>query len=191
MLRIVNLEEIENLLLRVSALADLQEQRDPDFVREAREWFARIEEALANNRMAVAGNVAALRGLLVSAERGAVPAGVELHGRATGRRIREAAAAHLLREAADLVSRTIAKDRERIAEAERLALQLVAIAKAKGLVRERPAGENLTDMLRALWRVISGDPELSAGAVTLEGLVGKNDALVILDRAITCDPAAQ
>ena len=187
MLRIVNLEEIQGILLRIPCLVDLQEQRDPDFVQDVKQWLSKLEKVLDNNRMTVAGNVAALRALLISAEQGVIPTGVKFHGSTTVRKIREAAAAHVLRETGDLVSSVIEKDRERVAEAERLSRQLVALAKAKGLIQERPSGENFKDMLKAIWRVLSGDPELSPGAVSLEGLVGPNDVLIVLDRTITSD----
>lgn len=185
MLRITNLEEIQSLLLRIQYLVDLQERRDSDFVHEVKEWLSKLEKVIDNNRMPVAGNVAALRGLLISAERGVIPAGVEFHGRSTRRKIRDAAAAYVLRETGDLVSSVIQKDHERVAEAERLSQQLVAIAKAKGLIQERPSGENFTDMLKAIWRTLSDDSELSPGTINLEGLVGPNDALIVLDRTIT------
>ena len=76
MLRIVNLEEIQGILLHISGLVDLQEQRDPNFVRDVKQWLSKLEKTLDSNRMAVAGNVAALRGLIISAEQGIIPAGV-------------------------------------------------------------------------------------------------------------------
>lgn len=187
MLRIVNLEEIQGMLLRIPGLVDLQEQRDPNFVQDMKLWLLKLERTLNNNRMTVAANVAALRGLLISAERGAIPIGVELHGQSTRRKIRDAAAAYVLRETGDLVSSVIQKDQDRVAEAERLSRQLVALAKAKGLIQERPSGENSADMLKTIWQVLSDDLELSPGMINLEGLVGPNDALIILARIITSD----
>lgn len=187
MLRITNLEEIQRLLLRIQYLVDIQERRDSDFVCEVKEWLSKLEKVLDNNRMPVAGNVAALRGLLISAERGVIPAGVEFQGRSTKRKILDAAASYVLRQTGDLVSSIIQKDHERIAEAERLIRQLVAIAKAKGLLQERPTGDNFADILKAFWRTLSADPELSPGTVNVEGLIGPNDALIILDRTITSD----
>ena len=80
MLRIVQLEEIQALLLRVPALVDRQEQRDPDFADVVKAWLGDLEDALENNRLPAAGRVAAARGTLISAERGAVPPDVVLHG---------------------------------------------------------------------------------------------------------------
>jgi len=187
MLRIVNLEEMQGMLLRIPGLVDLQEQRDTDFVQDVKHWLVKLEKVLENNRLPAAGNVAALRALLISAEQGVIPAGVEFHGRATGRKIRDAAAAYVLRHAGDIVSIAIQKDCERVAEAERMTRQLVSLAKARGLIQELPSGENFTDMLKAIWRSLSADPDISPGTINVEGLIGPHDALVILDRILTSD----
>ena len=187
MLRIVNLEEIQGMLLRIPGLVDLQDRRDPDFVQDVKQWLSKLEEVLDNNRIPVAGNVAALRALLISAERGVIPAGVEFHGRSTRRKIQEAAAAYVLRQTGDLVSSVIQKDHERVAEAERLTRQLVVLAKAKGLIQELSSGDNFTDMVKAIWRTLSADPELSPGTANVEGLIGPHDALITLDRTIISD----
>ena len=189
MLRIINLEEIQGMLLGIPGLVDLQEQGHPGFIEGVKQWLAKLEKGLEANRMPEAGNIAALRATLISAERGVIPAGVEFHGRATGRKIRGATAAFVLRQASDLISCAIQKDSERIAEAERLARQLVTLAKAKGSIRGLPGEGSSTaaDKLRAVWRIMSADPMLSPGTQNVEGLVGPYDALIILDRIIVRD----
>lgn len=187
MLRIVNLEEIDIMLLRISSLIDQQERGDTNFAENVKEWLSKLERMLESNRMPVAGNVATLRGLLISAERGALPPGVEFHGRPTRRKIREAAAAYVVRQTGDLVSNVIQRDHERVAGAEGITRQLVALAKAKGLIQELPSGKDNTDLLKALWRTLSTDPELSSGTVNVEGLIGAYDALIMLDRTIVKD----
>jgi hypothetical protein len=187
MLRIVNLEEIEGMLLRIRSLVDLQDQRDPDFVEGVKEWLSGLEKMLESNHMPVAGNVATLRGLLISAERGDLPPGVEFYGRPNRRKIREAAGAYVVRQTGDLVSNVIQKDHERVAEAEVITRQLVALATAKGLIQELPSGKDNNDLLKALWQTLSTDPELSSGTVNVEGLIGPYDALIMLDRTIAKD----
>ena len=187
MLNIVNLEEIQSILLLIPALVDLQQQRDSDFVEEVKNWLKKMEKVLENNRIPAVGNVATLRGVLISAERGVIPVGIELHGRPTGHKIKEATAADVLRHVGELVSNVIHQDRERVAEAKRLGRQLVALAKTKGLICELPSGEQYTEMLKVMWRTLSSDPDISPGTVNVEGLVGPHDALIILDRTITSD----
>lgn len=187
MLRIINLEEIQGMLLSISGLVDLHEQGRPDFVESLKQWLSKLEKVLDANRMPAAGNIAALRATLISAERGTIPAEIELHSRATGRRIREATAAFVLRQTSEIISSSIQKDSERVAEAERLARQLVTLAKAKGLIQGSLSGGSSMDKLRAVWHTMSADPTLSPGTLNAEGLVGPYDALIILDRIISSD----
>ena len=191
MLNIVNLEEIQSILLFIPALVDLQQERDANFVKEVKNWLKKMEKVLENNRIPAAGNVATLRGTLISAERGIIPVGIELHGKPTGRKIKEATAADVLRHVGEIVSNVIHQDRERVAEAKRLGRQLVALARTKGLIHELPSGEQYTEMLKALWRTLASDPDISPGTTNLEGLVGPNDALIIIDRTIASDVPAK
>ncbi|MDD3421386.1 MAG: hypothetical protein PHS47_03695 [Methanocellales archaeon] len=187
MLRIVNLEEIDVMLLRISSLIDQQERGDTNFAENVKEWLSKLEKILESNRMPVAGNVATLRGLLISAERGDLPSGVKFYGRPTRRKIREATTAYVIQQTCDLVSNVIQRDHKRFAEAECITRQLVALATAKGLIQELPSGKDNTDLLKALWRTLSNDPELSSGTVNVEGLIGLYDALIMLERTIAKD----
>ena len=187
MLRIVNLEEIQNLLLRVSGIVELSEQRDLNFVSSVKKWLTELECALKNNHLPTSANIASLRGNIISAEQGNIPAGINFRGRATKRKIIEATASQSIGQAVDTVTCSIQKDVERVNEAERITRQLVSIAKSKGLITELPHGKNFAAMLRLIWQKMSADQVLSQGIVSVEGLVGPNDALLILDRTITAD----
>ena len=187
MLRIVNLEEITNILLCVPSLINLQENKDTNFIPEAKRWLLELEKILERNKIPAAGTVASLRSVLISSERGAIPVNIEFQSRATGRKIREATAAYVIRQANDIVSNLIRKDQERISEAERITRQLISMTKVKGLIREHPHQENFAERLRAIWRMMSADQSLSQGTQSVEGLIGPNDALIILDRSITQD----
>jgi hypothetical protein len=103
------------------------------------------------------------------------------------RKIKEATAVHVLRQVDDLISNVIHKDTERVAEAKRMTRQLVALAKAKGLIQEFPSDDNHTEVLKAMWRTLSSDPDISPGIINVEGLIGPQDALIVLDRTITSD----
>lgn len=187
MLRIANLEEIQNMISSIAGLVDLQENRDPNFVDETKRWLTKLEKILENNRMTIVGNVAAFRGTLISAERGLIPEGIEFHGRSTGRKIKNATAAYVLRQAGEIASVAILKDNDRVDEAERMCRQLVAVAKAKGMNLRIPEGGNRAEKLRGLWQTLVSDQDITAGTVNIEGLVGPHDALIILDRAIARD----
>jgi len=184
MLRIVNLEEIQEMLLRLPGVVSGLERREAGFAAVVREWLAETEKVLVANRLAAAGEVATLRGALISAERGAVPAGVSVEGRATPRKVRDATAADVLRKAESAVSAAVRADAARVGEAERLVYQVVSVAVRKGVLPPPPGSGSHTEVLRAAWALVSDDPDTGAAATHVVGLVGPHDALVLLDRAL-------
>ncbi len=187
MLCIVNLEEIQNLLLRVPCIVELSEQRDINFVPETKKWLTQLECTLKNNQLPASANIASLRGNIISAEQGNIPMGICFEGRATKRKIKNATANQSINQAVDIITASTQKDVERVNEAERIARQLVSIAKSKGLITELPQGKNFSAILQHIWKKMSADQVLSQGVVSVEGLVGPNDALLVLDRTITAD----
>ncbi|PVX26807.1 MAG: hypothetical protein CW691_00395 [Candidatus Bathyarchaeum sp.] len=187
MLRVINLEEIQNLLLRVPDIVALCEKGDFGVVAAVKKWLIQMEMTLKNNKLSVSANVAACRGLLISAEQGNIPSGINFKGRITRRKVREATASRCISETVKIVSDRIQKDAERVEEAERIIRQLVSIAKAKGLIVDVPQGNNFSDALKYIWKSMSTDQVLTQGAVSVEGLVGPHDALILLDRTITAD----
>ena len=187
MLRIVNLEEIQNHLLRVPAIVQLSQQRDINFISETKKWLTQLECTLKNNQLPVSANIAALRGNIISSEQGNIPTGIRFEGHATKRKIKEATASQSLSQAVDIITCSIQKDVDRINEAERVTRQLVSIAKNKGLITELPHGKNFSAILQHIWKKMAADQILSQGVVSVEGLVGPNDALLVLDRTITAD----
>jgi hypothetical protein len=184
MLRIIQLEEIQTLRLGVSPLVDLLESRSPDFAGAVKEWLARVEGVLAANRMPVAGQVAALRGSLIAAERGVVPADTVITGRVTPRKVRDAAASDLLRRADALVAAAVQGDAERVAEGERLMRRIVAVARQKGLTPPGPGGFAGQAGLSTAWSALSSDPDIAGAALHLRGLLATDDVLLLLDRAL-------
>ena len=188
MLRIVNLEEIERLLLEVPALIDRLETRSPSFTDDVRNWLKSAEQALQNNRIAVASTVASLRGQLTSVKDGFVPPEVEILGRPTRRKILTAVSTSALRQASEAVLDITQPDRLRIAEAERICRQIVAHAKVRNLIPEgAPSNVELAEYLRGVWHQLKSDPDLSQLTTHLVGLLGSHDVLIVLDRTITAD----
>jgi hypothetical protein len=187
MLRVVNLEEIQNLLLQVPCIVELSEKGDFGFVGAVKNWLIQMELALKNNKLSASANVAACRGILISAEQGNIPSGINFKGGITRRKVRDATASRCITESVKVVSDKIQKDVERIEEAERIIRQLVSIAKAKGLIVDLPTGNNFSDALKFVWKTMSADQVLTQGVVSVEGLVGPHDALILLDRTITAD----
>lgn len=187
MLRIVNLEEIHGLLLRIPSLVDELERKGPHAIDGVRQWLVTLEQVLENNRLPLAGNIAALRVGLDAALSGVIPAGIEFHGSVSRRKIREAAAADMLKRASDLVTSAVQGDGNRIDEAQRVARQLIALARFRGLIpASRPAGDPIENV-KSVWNSMQSDTEIGQGAAHLVGLVGPYDALIVLDRGIASD----
>ncbi len=181
MLGLLNLEEIQALLLRVPPLVDGLARHDPDFPTAVKDWLVQVEQALLRNRLPLVAEIAGLRGTVIAAERGVIPPISVLSGRATPRKVREAAASEALRKAGTLVADSIRGSEIQFAEAERLVRQLVALAERKGFLAATSGAS--TQRLVTLWNVIRNDPELGAVATHVSGLAGPDSALILLDRA--------
>jgi hypothetical protein len=184
MLNIVNLEEIQSLLLRVPALVRNFESRDPGFADSVKRWLTQGETILVNNRLPIAAGVATLRGTLISAERGVLPPGMVFGKRTTARRIKDAAAAEVLRRAEEVIASAISVDAARLAEGEKLIRQIVAVAHRKGLLLQVAHADARAELLRGLWNGLTRDPDVGAATTHLVGLVGAQDVLILLDRVL-------
>ncbi len=184
MLHIPNLEELQGILLRVPGLVERLESHDPAFGGAVTEWLKEAEQALTNNRLTVAATVATLRGMLISAERGVLPPERCPDGRPPTRKVKDAYAADILRTAEGRVAEAIQASETQIAEAERLTRQLVTLAKRKGLIPPPTAGGSLSDRLNDIWQRMMADPELAGATAHVGGLVGNQDSLILLDRAL-------
>jgi hypothetical protein len=186
-LRIVNLEEFHRLLLRVPRIVDGLERRTADAPDAVRDWLVDVEGALEGNRMPLAGVIAGLRARLDSATKGAVPDGIVVQGSVSRRKVRYATAADVLQRAADILFAEIAHDDARVEEASRLARQLAVAAQTKGIVGRPPEPSAHAEELGVIWGRVLAEPDIGGGAVHLLSLVGPNDAVVVLDRALTTD----
>jgi hypothetical protein len=149
-----------------------------------KQWLVRSETALRNNRLPAAATVAALRGTLIMADRGVIPAGIAFSGRATPRKIRDASAADILRQAEGITAGAIRDDAARMAEGERLAQQIAAVAVRKGLVAGVAAAASHGERLSRLWTAVQADPDIGAASTHLAGLVGQTNTLILLDRSL-------
>ena len=184
MLRIMHAEEIASLLLLLPGLVQQQERRSTDFVPNAGAWLNSLERAFAASRLYQAGSIAMLRSGLVAAEQGQLPAGLQFRGHPTRSRVLHAVALQALQRAADTASTLIAENQPRLAEAERVAQQIVAAALSRGLITGRAEGVSNTQYLRMLRRNLVTGVDLESAVVHLEGLVGPYDALILIDRAL-------
>jgi hypothetical protein len=182
-LTVAQYEEILAVLRRVSPLVDVLESRNAGFYDEVLDWLRLAEKILTDVRLPAASEVAACRGRLIEAGRGAQPAELSFVGRATLRKVREATATDVLRRGNEVLQGVIAERQLVFQEAERIARQLLAVAELKGLL---PTGDAQAQQ-RFVYELrdrVTEDPGLATAHAHLVGLVGATDTLIFLDRAL-------
>lgn len=187
MLRLTGLESIERLLGTSERLAALLSQRAPTFVDAVEQWLSDVEAALTRYRLPQAPEIAAARAGLIAARRRGTPDGHETGRRPSRARILDAAAVQALQRATEVVSQALAPTRSRFGEAEAITRKTISVARFRTLVRtELP----VPVAAAALWRALRSTAELAGGAVALEGLVGAEDAITLIERDLVAYPPA-
>jgi hypothetical protein len=184
MLPLPNLEAIQAQFLELPAILRAYEERDGEFAERARVWLNRLEAALEDNRLPAAGAVAGLRGVIVSAERGAIPPGLSFLSTPNARKLRDAAAAEALRRAEEIVTAVLRADTAQIDDAGRLMRQMVAVAQRRSLLAAASGSTTHNEAVNAIWSAFLHDAELSPGATRVIGLVGAHNALFLLSREL-------
>lgn len=184
MLPLPNVEAIQAQFLELPAILRAYENSDSEFAEQARAWLNRLEVALENNRLPSAGTVAGLRGLIVSAERGAIPPGISFLGTPNLRKLRDAAAADALRRAEETVTNALRSDIVQLDEAARLMRQMVAVALQRGLLTAGRGATTHSEAVNAIWSAFLSDGDLAGGATRVTGLVGAHNALFLLSREL-------
>lgn len=183
-LNVVQCEEISALLRQVSRLVDKLEARQSSFVDDVLAWLRQTEATLENNRLAAVSQVAACRAMLIEAARGVHNKDVVFVGRATPRKIQEATASMVLQRSNELLHSVIAERQVVFQEAEGISRRVLAVAEAKGLLRECNDGRPHQQFLQCVQRKVAADSDLASAYVHLIALVGKSDVLVFIDRAL-------
>jgi hypothetical protein len=187
LLRFVHIEEISELLIRLPNVVQLQERRSVEFLPSVGSWLSSLEDVLAASRHYQTGNIAMLRSSLVAAAQGDLPAGLQFRGRPTRSRIMGAVALKALQRAAEIASALITENQPRLGEAERIAQQIVAAARSRGMITPRVEGQSNTAYLQSLMGDFRSNVDLGPAVAHLSGLVGPYDALIFIDRALVSD----
>lgn len=184
MLRLLQLEEIERKLFEVSTLIDGYENRNPTFVDDVEKWLKNIDEVLQKNRLAIAGNIAGLRGTLLSVRNGASYQDIETIGRSTRRKLLAATAIDIVNRAVNIVNTSIQGDRIRVNEAERIALQVISVARICGLIKDNTTMPDGPVFAQNLITSMKSTEATVQGVVQLEGLLGRSDVIIVIDRLL-------
>ena len=177
MIRLIQVEELEQLLLQVPRIVELQDHQPAAFVARAEMWMDLVEQALVSAHSYQAAKVAALRSELGFARTATPPKDAE-HHQPTRKTQLVHEAAHAMTEAAAIAAVVLDEHRPRIADAERRLNRVVAKARSQGLV----APSTVPAEAR---RAIARQRDLERQFVEVEGIVGADDALVLLGRALS------
>ena len=183
-LNVAQYEEISTLLRQVPRLVDRLEARTPGFSEGVLAWLKQAETTMENNRLPVVSQIASCRATLIEAARGVQGKDIAFVGRATPRKVHEATASMVLDRGNQLLHGVIAERQAVFQDAQRIAGQIMTVADAKGLVRDCSGGQAHQQLLQCLQQKVAGDPDLVSAYTHLVALVGKNDVLVFLDRAL-------
>jgi hypothetical protein len=90
----------------------------------------------------------------------------------------------VIKEIEQIISAITGKENIRFTEAERIIMQMVALAKSKGLLDDFPPPPITTDILKFYWGRLYSDNDLKPGTVSVEGLTGPFDNLIIFNRVL-------
>ena len=183
-LKIAHVEELGGLLRQVPGLVDKLEGRQPGFHEALLAWLRAVETVLEANRLPVVSEVASLRGLLVQSARGLQNPEVKVEGRPSRRKVREATGAHVLHRCTGLLQALLRGPLSAIEDADRIAQQLAAVARAKGYVADCLREPGHSASIAHLKQRLSSDPDTAAAWVHMAGLVGQQDADILLDRSL-------
>jgi hypothetical protein len=184
-LTVAQYEELLDVLREVPVLVDRLEARHAGFDEDVLRWLKRAEQTLTNNRLPAASQIASYRARLIEAGRGVLRGDLTIVGRTSVRKIKEATAALQLELGNDVLQAAIAERQSVFQEAERIARQVMAVARAKGIGMPPDDSGTQQRFLHELRDRLSMDPDLASVYTHIVGLVGPTDTLVMLDRAAT------
>jgi hypothetical protein len=179
MLRLLQHDELEGLLLESTDVLDRFHARDPGFEAHVDAWLVRVEEALRNNRLPLSARVAATRAELTaarSARRG--PDGAP--ATRVRRSDRQARAVAAVKRVVEELDAELAGSRRRFGDADDVARNVLAVGSATGVLEPSAAGGSPLEALRALRE----DPRTAGGVVQLQGLVGHQDSVMVVGRRL-------
>lgn len=184
-LNVVQYEDISAKLREIPDLVDMLEARRTGFPDAVLLWLNSTEQSLEANHMPVVSQIAGLRAMLIESARGVYSEDISFTGRPTTRKIQDGVASLVLQKSSEMLHGAIAERQAAFSDAERISLQILAVADAKGFLETCNDGRPHQAMLQCLRDQVQADADLASVYVHLVSLVGKTDVLVFLDRAMT------
>ena len=186
-MRIKLAEEIQSLLNKVSALVNLYDSADYDFVNSLKKWFVNCEQVLIRYRKPQVSELASLRGLVSAAEKGIYEASFASFESRTPRRKKAAAIAIFsLHRAQSSLQSIILPLLGKLEETETIIKNILTLCSRKGQLSQYwkediPKNERL----KLLWKAMTEDKDTAEATQRVLTLISYSDALQMIDRIMT------
>jgi hypothetical protein len=182
--RLIQVDEIEQLLLQLPRIVELQDEQPTAFIARATQWMDLLEQALVAAHAYQAGRIAVLRSSLVFARHTVARDAAESSAPLTRARRLVLEASTALDEASAIAMNILDEHRPRFADADRRLRDLLARGRTLGVMAlvepVTPTQAKLTHVRRA----IAAQRELERQYIAVETIVGAEDALLLLGRAL-------
>jgi hypothetical protein len=183
MVRLIQVDEIEQLLLQLPHIVELQDEQPTAFIARATQWMDLLEQALVAAHAYQAGRIAVLRSGLVFARHTVARDAAESSAPLTRARRLVLEASTALDEASAIATNIVDEYRPRFADADRKLHELLARGRELGTLPLGPNNPTQAQLIEAR-HAIAAQPELERAYVAVETIVGAEDALQILGRAL-------
>ena len=179
LLHVVEIELIQRCLLKLPDIVKYQESQSYEFPQHVVNWLKELEQILETAHVPILSEVTALRSKLL----------VSLHGNnsdrghITKKKYREEIASSVLQSAQKAVSNSIAWRLDQLREAQTIANQIAAVARAKGVLNGLGNDISHAQIIKYVLDKMSKDADTATAMVHMIGLAGYFDAIILLDRA--------
>jgi hypothetical protein len=184
MMRLVYVERLEALLMKVPALVDTLLAEDPRAAGEIEDWLRAVEQQLAAQQLSASASFATLRMRLRSVERGQRLPGLQITKAPSARNWRRIGTSAILDEATQMLNGLVAPGRAMVADATSALRQAVEL----GRIREQVGGQVLPwGSPDELWFTLLTDQDLTVFVTRAASVVGELDAQTLLARAVTAE----
>jgi hypothetical protein len=188
-MRLMQLDEIEQLLLQVPRIAAMRDSQPAGYVARATIWMDLLLQALIAAGAPESARVDTLRGELVFARHTVARDAVDPPPEANRTRRLAIDTAFAMDEAAQLASALLNQQRPRFVDAEHRIRVLVAKVQSLGPVATTGRAAS-ADQLAEFQRAIAARPDLDAEYREIEAILGPDDSRLLLTRALTTPESA-
>lgn len=178
-------DQLVLLLNQVPHIAELYERKDSTFAQSVRDWMDASETILTANRMHAAAELATLKMMLKSTQRGNRGKGQGAESSVRNRKKAiEIASIEALHQAQHSIRMLLAPYEQRYDEATQSARRMLIMASSLGILNARLRTRFDSATLPALWRDLVSNEKTAPWTVKMLETVTPDEALTIINRSI-------